>query len=76
MEAVIRIGSSTAILIGWEWKSNDPALEELLNSMLDPDGPSPSDPQPQINEAHRVVGELGGFVEREVPFVAEPGVVY
>ena len=76
MEATVEIGGSLATLSGWSWDSNDESLARLLNSMLDQDGPSPSDPQPAINEARRVIGELGGRVVHVKVAEGSPGEVY
>lgn len=76
MSATILMNGKVASIVDWRWESEDVALAKYLNSLLDPYGPSPSNPQPDINEAHRVVELFGGEVLKEVPSISEPDVVY
>lgn len=76
MPAVVRFDSVLATINGYEWECDDSVLKALLDSMLDPDGPSPSNPQPDITEARRVAEVLGGEVMEEIPEEHEEGKVY
>lgn len=76
MECTIMVFGEWATLRDWNWTSSSAEVAELLNSMLDPNGQSPSDPQPAINEAHRVADLLGGEVVNEKKQTGEPGVIY
>lgn len=60
MSAVIRINKSHARIDGYNWISADKGLERLLNSMLDPIGPSGADPNPDLHAAQAAIKELGG----------------
>ena len=62
MEATILIAGEQAVLRGWHWICTDKSWEDILNDMLDPDGPSGADPQPAINEARRIAKILGAEV--------------
>ena len=64
MSATIKVGAFEAILDGWEWTGDDAWFVDKLNSMLDPEGPSGSDPAPDLHEARRTAKELGGQVVR------------
>jgi len=76
MRATIEIGGEEATLEGWEWSSEDEELKEMLNRMLDVDGPSGADPAPSYHEAKRVIGIVGGkIVDYELPEYEE-GHVY
>ena len=76
-ECVVEIGGRLAGLVGWEWSSDDGPLVALLNSELDLDGPSPSDPFPQLTEAKAAAARHGGKIIRVVrPPAGKPGVVY
>lgn len=76
MRATIRIGDIEATLEEWQWTSGSDLWVEVLNGMLDPDGPSGSDPAPNFHEAQRVAGILGTDVtDYELPEYVE-GRVY
>ena len=64
MSATIKVGVFEATLDGWEWAEGDAWFVDRLNAMLDPEGPSGSDPAPDLHEAQRVAKELGGQVIR------------
>ena len=76
MSATVKIYGQTATIDGWKWTGEDEELVALLNSMLDPNGPSGADPDPGGNEAARVAKELGGEMVSRDPVESEPGVVY
>ncbi len=76
MYAIIEIHGIQAMLFEGRWSSSDAVFESLLNDMLDPDGPSGADPQPDVTEAERIAKELGGKVV-EFEFDESPeGLVY
>lgn len=62
MRATIEVADARATLKGWNWTSRHEAWAAVLNSMLDPLGPSGSDPAPSLHEARRVVSIIGGAV--------------
>jgi len=64
MECTVEIHGIEASLnvIDWEWLSDDQDLADLLNSMLDPNGFSPSQDNPALDEAKRVIAALGGRI--------------
>ena len=76
MLAIVEIGVSLAVFDGSEWKSDDKILAAVLNSGMDPYGFSPSDPQPHITEAERVVKLFGGEILKADMVEHEPGLVY
>jgi len=47
---------------GYHWTSTDKDIEGYLNSLLDPWGPSGSDPNPDYTAALQAVELLGGKV--------------
>ena len=68
MNATIELSGMQATIGGWEWTGKDEQIVALLNSMLDPDGPSGGDPAPNYHEARRVATLLGAEVlEFELP---------
>lgn len=59
-----------------EWTSTDKDLERLLNSMIDPAGPSGADPYPDKTYAMEAIEALGGrIVEASPPDHPPPGVI-
>lgn len=44
------------------WKSEDAVLEQVLNSLLDPFGPSGSDPDSDYHAAEAAIKTLGGKI--------------
>jgi hypothetical protein len=76
MNATIELGDMTATIEGWEWEGSNKHLVALLNSMLDPDGPSGGDPAPNTHEARRVARLLGAkVVDFELPSY-DPEAIY
>jgi len=66
--ATIELAGMQATIEGWNWTGTDEQLVTLLNSMLDPIGPSGGDPAPNTHEAQRVAELLGAeVVEFELP---------
>lgn len=76
MSATIQIGPFEATIDGWEWTCEDDTLQRLLNTMLDPYGPSGADPNPDLTAAQEAVERLGGKIIRYDPTEYDPGVVY
>lgn len=58
----VEIAGITATIENYEWKSDNKSLEGALNSMLDPYGPSGSDPYPDLTAATEAMERLGGEV--------------
>ena len=62
MSATVRIGDATATITDWVWMASDSRLEGVLNGLLDPAGPSGSDPHPDLHAAQDAVEQIGGEV--------------
>jgi len=76
MSATVRVVGKLAQVDGYEWFSPDKGLQELLNAMLSPLGPSGSDPNPDYHAAEAAVKLLGGeIIDFESTEYVE-GVVY
>lgn len=60
-----------ATIDGLEWSCEDDSLRSLLNAMLDPLGPSGSDPDPDHTAAMDAAEKLGGKITQrdEVEYV-------
>lgn len=60
-----------ATIDGLEWTSEDDSLQSLLTAMLDPLGPSGSDPDPDYTAARDAADKLGGRITQhdEVEYV-------
>lgn len=76
MSATVMIGGEKATIDGYKWTSDDQALEELLNALLDPLGPSGADPNPSLTAAQEAVKRLGGEVVRFDKPKFDPEAVY
>ena len=76
MSATVIIGGEKATIDGYEWTSDNQALEDLLNAMLDPLGPSGADPNPSLTAAQEAVKRLGGEVVRFDKPKFDPEAVY
>ena len=76
MSATIRIGIIEATIDGYQWTSKNKALKNMLNAMLDPDGPSGSDPNPDETAALEAAELIGGEVVRADTAEYEPRAIY
>jgi hypothetical protein len=81
MAVIIKNGTGIeATIEGYTWRSDDPLLEALLNSYLDVDGPSGSDPFPDLTAATEAVKRLGAgakIVQQDpLPPPTDPNVVF
>jgi hypothetical protein len=74
--ATIRINGTKAVYSDHHWSSENASLANLLNSMLDPYGVSPSDPNPAASAAEQAVATLGGEILSVDEAVRIPGVIY
>jgi len=77
MAATVRIrGFVAKITNELIWECSDSVMRKLLNSMVDPDGPSGADPNPPLTVADQVIAVLGGKIVSfdEEPY--DPDVVY
>jgi len=70
MTVEIEVGGERATIKDYRWKCKDDLLRKLLQGMLDPGGPSPSQPHPDYEAAVEAVRALGGKVLTTEP---EPG---
>ena len=62
MSATIRVGDYTAVIEDYTWRGGIPELIALLNAMLNPLGPSGSDPNPDLHAAQAAIEILGGRI--------------
>ena len=77
MSVTMSVAGKEAVIDGYVWASDDELLEQFLNSMLDPGGPSGADPNPDLNAAIDAAGKLGGkVIDRGLPVVFVEGRVY
>ena len=60
MSAKIRFFDVEAVINGYKWSCPDKTLEQLLNSTLNPYGPSGADPNPDLNAALQFIETYGG----------------
>ena len=58
MSVTIEYLERKASINDYKWKSESPAFEDYLNSLLDPDGASGADPNPDLTEAKKVIEML------------------
>ena len=63
----VQFPQGVAVIDGYQWASKDKKLEEALNLMLDPDGPSGADPRPDWNAAKEAIKRLGGEIIKSEP---------
>jgi hypothetical protein len=61
MAATVKIDGQTSKIDGYEWAGDEP-LTLLLNSLLDPAGPSGGDPNPEWTAANEAIKQLGGEI--------------
>lgn len=60
MSAIIEMPTGDkATITDYKWSSDNKVLEQALNLMLDPDGSSGSDPNPDHTAAMQIVKEFG-----------------
>lgn len=76
MAAIVEINGDKAIIRDYKWSSSNRQLAEILNTMLDPLGPSGADPNPDGTAAEEAVRRLGGRVISIDETESEDGVVY
>lgn len=58
----IELAGVMAIIENYEWASDNKHLQDALNAMLDPLGPSGADPYPDLTAATEAMEKLGGEV--------------
>ena len=51
-----------AVIEHYEWTAAPEELKALLDTYLDPFGPSPSDPYPEMTVAREVTSKIGGKI--------------
>lgn len=66
----------TATIDGYVWRSDDETLQDLLNSMLDPNGPPGGIPDPDWEAAQAAIEQLGGEIVEHEAVESEAGRVY
>lgn len=76
MTATIKVGQSIARVESYQWASEDSRLLRFLNTLLDPLGPSGSDPNPDYHAALAAVEALGGEIISYDKTEYEEGVIY
>lgn len=65
-----------ATIDGYKWSSDNKKIAEVLNNLLDPEGPPTYDPNPDLTEARKIVKRLGGKVLRYDESAFDPKVIY
>jgi hypothetical protein len=58
MHAVVELKGEVAYFVDYKWTASNKTLERQLNELLDPLGPSGSDPAPWITAAKQAVESL------------------
>jgi len=76
MTATIFILGKKATITDYEWRADNPAVANLLNSLLDPAGPSGADPNPDLTTAQEIAIRFNGEVLDFEPVKSETGIVY
>ena len=76
MAATINIYGLMATADGYEWECRDPVTKALLDTLLDPAGPSGADPNPDYHLALAAIEEFGAEMVRFDDTEWEPGLVY
>lgn len=76
MAATVRIGGATATIDGYEWTTSNPTLKRMLDKLLDPNGPSGADPNPDHTAALAAIDKLGGTLVRFDEAEFDPNVKY
>ena len=76
MPAKLIINNLIATIDGYLWRSDNKALADLLNTMLDQFGPPTSDRNPDKTEALKAAALLGGTVTDAKEFESVPGRIY
>lgn len=59
MSAIIKVEGVKATIDDYKWTSKNEELQDFLNSLLDPNGPSGGDPNPDLHAAQAAVQILG-----------------
>lgn len=76
MAATVKVFGVQATITDMQWSSDFEDLTKMLQSMLDPDGPSGSDPNPDYTAAALVVEALGGEIVSFDEADFDPDAVY
>lgn len=76
MTAIIQIGKDKAVIKEYKWTSANLGLQDVLNDLLEPDGPSGSDPNPDETAAKEAVKLLGGKFITADAIESKEGVIY
>lgn len=58
MSATIKIMNENYIITDYKWSGPDKVVVDMLNSFIDPEGPSGADPNPDATAAQNVVDKL------------------
>ena len=76
ISAILLINGFKAVINKYKWTSDNKALADLLNTMLDQFGPPTSDRNPDKTEALKAAALLGGTVTDVKEFESVPGRIY
>ncbi len=76
MSATIKVLNKKYTIEDYKWSGPDKIVVNMLNSFLDPDGPSGSDPNPDATAAQAVADEMGFKMLRYDKLKYVPGRVY
>ena len=76
MTAIVDFGVVKAVIQDYKWSCSNKHLERLLNTQLDPDGPSGADPNPDGTAAQEAATLMGGKVISIEPVEYDENAVY
>ena len=76
MSVIVKVFGVSATIDGYHWTSEFEELANMLNAMLDPDGPSGADPFPDHTAATDAVEKLDGKIISFDEPSFDPDVIY
>ena len=76
MSATINTHLGQATCTNYHWEADNETLAKYLNVLLDPNGPSGSDPNPDLTAARVAVNEIGAKIVDYDDLEAVPGRIY
>lgn len=76
MSATIKVLKKNYTITDYKWSGPNKTVVKMLDSFLDPDGPSGSDPNPDTTAAQAVVDEMGFKMVHYDKLDYVPGRVY
>jgi hypothetical protein len=77
MGVLVELGGILAAFEEGEWKCDDPSTKAVLDTLVDPEGPSGADPDPDMTMAEKAKRVGAVFLSRNNrPDSIDPKVVY